>query len=83
MIDGIFTNASFKSNNVLHLWLGAGIMVEYPFNEAKEALEDSLKNCIKNIELLKKETEYIKDNITTIEVEYIINVLIFKYFLCD
>lgn len=66
--DNVFAKASFASIHTVNLWLGAGVMVEYPLHEAKVVLEGSLGNCKANLETIKQDLEKIKDYITITEV---------------
>ena len=43
-------------------------MLEYPVGEARELLFTNLRNAEKNIEELSGELEFVKDQITTSEV---------------
>ena len=50
------------------LWLGANTMVEFPFDEAKQLLESNLKNGRENVTNLEKDLDFLKTQITTMEV---------------
>ena len=43
-------------------------MVEYSFEEAMDLLAANLKNAEESLDVLKKDIEYIKDNVTVTEV---------------
>lgn len=66
--DNVFAKANFEGIQTVNLWLGAGVMVEYPLREAKEVLEGSLGNCKANLETIKQDLEKVKDYITITEV---------------
>lgn len=66
--DSVYARAAFEMCDRVNLWLGAGVMVEYPIEEAKEVLESSLTKCRTNLEETKKELDLAKDRVTTTEV---------------
>lgn len=68
MSDSVYANGEFEITDKVHLWLGAGIMVEYGIEDAKEVLESSLQKCKQNLEETKKELDVTKDKVTTTEV---------------
>ncbi|CAD7698049.1 unnamed protein product [Ostreobium quekettii] len=68
LADNVFAKATFQDVHTVNLWLGAGVMVEYPLLEAKGVLEGSLTNCKANLETIKQDLEKIKDYITITEV---------------
>lgn len=47
------------------LWLGANTMVEFPFQDAKQLLENNLKNGRDNVQNLEKDLDFLKTQITT------------------
>jgi Prefoldin subunit. len=52
LTDAIFAKAKIpKGNKSVHLWLGANIMVEYSFKEAKELLMKNLENAQSNLKV--------------------------------
>lgn len=50
------------------LWLGANVMVEYNFEEALKLLERNLGNASTRIKSTEDDLNYLKDQITTTEV---------------
>ena len=66
--ESVYARADFEMCDRVNLWLGAGVMVEYPVEEAKEVLENSLSTCKKNLEETKRELDLAKDRVTTTEV---------------
>jgi prefoldin subunit 5 len=50
LTDAVWAKAKIpKNNKSVHLWLGANIMVEYSFQEAKELLNRNLENANQNL----------------------------------
>eukprot|EP00210_Caulerpa_lentillifera_P005294 g5058.t1 len=66
--DSVYANGEFEITDKVHLWLGAGIMVEYEIEEAREVLESSLQKCKQNLEDTRHELDLTKDKVTTTEV---------------
>lgn len=50
------------------LWLGANVMVEYPFGEAVELLTNNLESGKKSLEKITTELDNLKESITVAEV---------------
>lgn len=50
------------------LWLGAGVMCEYPLHEAKQLLEANKATCEANLESTAENLGILKDSITITEV---------------
>ncbi|KIH50276.1 prefoldin subunit, partial [Ancylostoma duodenale] len=50
------------------IWLGANVMVEYELDKAKELLEKNRGNVQKAVDELASELAFVKDQITTTEV---------------
>ena len=50
------------------LFLGADLMVEYTYQEALTLLQKNLKNAKTNINTYTEDLEYLREQITTIEV---------------
>jgi len=65
--DNIFANATVKPSNVC-LWLGANVMVEYSFEEAITLLTNNLSAAETNLNNLIEDLDFLKDQITTTEV---------------
>lgn len=68
LAEGVFAKSKVKGATTVNLWLGAGVMVEYPLKEAQELLTTNLSNCKHNLKVVNEDLEYNKDNITTTEV---------------
>lgn len=57
-----------NNTGTVMLWLGANTMVEFPFQDAKQLLENNLKNGRENVANLEKDLDFLKTQITTMEV---------------
>lgn len=68
MADQIYAKARIAGADSVKLWLGANVMLEYPFEEARELLKTNLSNCRKNLETNQKDLDFMKDCCTTTEV---------------
>jgi prefoldin subunit 5 len=67
--DGVFARAALKGNvPAVGLWLGAGVMVEYPLDEALLLLESNLKAAKEGLEALGRDLDLVKDGATVTEV---------------
>jgi prefoldin subunit 5 len=66
--DGFYAKATVHKPEAVNLWLGAGVMVEYPLAEAQQLLTSNLAACKQRIEELTKDLEVIKDCQTVTEV---------------
>lgn len=68
LADQVFAKATLKDVHTVSLWLGAGVVVEYQLEEARELLETNLDNCKTNIETFSADIDFVKDNCITLEV---------------
>lgn len=68
LADQVWSRSKVVGLTSLNLWLGAGVMVEYPLDEAKHLLETNLSNCKANLKTNASNIEFIKDCITVTEV---------------
>lgn len=66
--DQVYARARVAEVESVNLWLGAGVMLEYPLPEARALLERQLAGCKQQLEVVQWEHEYIKDQLTTTEV---------------
>lgn len=66
--EQVYAKAKLADVTAVNLWLGAGVMVEYPLQEARDLLAQNLANCKANMETNAKDLEYIRDNATILEV---------------
>jgi prefoldin subunit 5 len=55
--------------------LKANVMVEYNFDEAIELLTANKNNAIQSLERMESEMEFLKDQITTLEVSILLRTL--------
>lgn len=65
--DTLYTRAVANPEKV-GLWLGADIMMEYTLEEAIELLTKKLKDVTTSSETAKEDAEYLREQITTMEV---------------
>eukprot|EP00924_Labyrinthula_sp_SR-Ha-C_P006671 snap_masked-scaffold_29-processed-gene-1.39-mRNA-1 protein AED:0.07 eAED:0.07 QI:0/-1/0/1/-1/1/1/0/194 len=69
LADGVYSTCEVeKGNDKVGLWLGANVMVEYTYEEAKEMLGKNVKTIETRLENLNNELDFVKDQITTTEV---------------
>ncbi|KAL4858435.1 Prefoldin subunit 3 [Chlorella vulgaris] len=66
--DQVYARARVSDVASVNLWLGAGVMLEYPLGEAQALLERQLAGCKQQLKVVQWEHEYIKDQLTTTEV---------------
>jgi prefoldin subunit 5 len=66
--DGFLAKAALQQVNSVNLWLGAGIMVEYPLEEAQQLLQSNLAAAKERLEQVQQELDYAKDCATVTEV---------------
>lgn len=66
----LYTKAVIDSEKLdsVYLWLGAEVMLEYPLDEAVELLNVRLKNNKEQLATVKEDLEFLRENITTMEV---------------
>lgn len=66
--DTIYASAAVDQTANVNLWLGAGVMLEYPLEEAIAMLEDRLEKTLDNKRITIEDLDYLRANITTMEV---------------
>ncbi|KAH3898740.1 related to Prefoldin subunit 3 [Saccharomycodes ludwigii] len=68
--ETLYTKAVIKKENMdkVALFLGADIMMEYSIDEAIELLKEKIKDSKKNLEIAQEDCEFLRENITTMEV---------------
>jgi len=66
--DTIYATAEIKDPQSVCLWLGANVMVEYSFEEAKALLNQNLKTAKQNLESVEQDLDFLKEQITITEV---------------
>lgn len=66
--DTLYTKAVVAPAQVVYLWLGADVMMEYPVDEAAELLEGKLTGAQAQLADVDADIEFLRENITTMEV---------------
>ena len=66
--DGIFVRANIPQTSTVCLWLGANVMVEYPFEEAIMLLQNNLKAAENNLNETKENLNYLRDQLNTTDI---------------
>ncbi|KRW99972.1 Prefoldin [Pseudocohnilembus persalinus] len=67
--DTIWAKAKIaKDVQKVALWLGANVMVEFSFDEAKTLLTRNLQNAEANLKSYEEDLNFLQDQITTCEV---------------
>lgn len=67
--ENIYASAEIPTeNNMLMLWLGANVMLEYTYDEALELLGMNLANAKEQLETIKVDLEFVREQIVTSEV---------------
>lgn len=66
--DGIFVRATIPRTTTVCLWLGANVMVEYPFEEAITLLQNNLKAAENNLGETKENLNYLRDQLNTTDI---------------
>lgn len=57
-----------KNSESAYLWLGADVMLEYPLDEAVDLLKVRLSNNIEQLKTVNEDLDFLRQNITTMEV---------------
>lgn len=69
LADAVFAKAEVsEENNTVFIWLGANIMLEYEYDEARDLLGRNLVNAEEQLVTLTTDLDFLKDQITTSEV---------------
>ena len=68
LTDNCHARATIPPTAKVCLWLGANVMLEYPIGEAEALLCSSNTNATDSIKKLDKNLAYLRDQITTTEV---------------
>jgi len=66
--DALFVKATIPQTDKVALWLGANVMLEYDTKEALELLRKNYESAKENISAIKVDMDYLRDQITTVEV---------------
>ncbi|KAJ1460545.1 Prefoldin subunit-domain-containing protein [Pelagophyceae sp. CCMP2097] len=64
----LYARAKIEPAGVVYLWLGASIMVEYPYAEALQMLQLSLGNAQDRLLTCNEDLDHVRDQIITVEV---------------
>lgn len=68
LTDNCHARADIPPTGKVCLWLGANVMLEYTISEAENLLRTSGSNASQSIEKLDENISYLRDQITTSEV---------------
>lgn len=66
--DTLFAGAAIHNEGKISLWLGANVMLEYTFDEAKSLLQKKLVASEEQMTACEEDLQFLKEQITTIEV---------------
>lgn len=66
----LYTKAVVNTEKLdsVYLWLGAEVMLEYPLDDAVDLLNTRLENNRKELTTVEEDLEFLRENITTMEV---------------
>ncbi|CAI7783565.1 unnamed protein product [Closterium sp. NIES-53] len=68
LADGVFARADVKDADSVCLWLGANVMVEYPFDEALALLARNEENATSSLGNIDGDLLFVRDQINITEV---------------
>jgi prefoldin subunit 5 len=68
LCPSVYSKAKISDVKSVNLWLGAGVMVEYDLEEAKELLETNLATCKTNLNTAHADLAFLQEGATTTEV---------------
>lgn len=68
LTESLFCDAEVPPQKTVHLWLGANVMVEYPFDEAITLLERNLKSATENLAKTQEDLAWLQEQQTVLEV---------------
>eukprot|EP01133_Synstelium_polycarpum_P016020 gene16020-19068_t len=66
--EGVFSSAEITQPKSVYLWLGANVMLEYSFEEAKQVLTRNKLSVDKQLQDTIQDLGFVKDQITTTDV---------------
>ncbi|OHS94227.1 Prefoldin subunit family protein [Tritrichomonas foetus] len=66
--DSVYGTAKLTQSKTVALWLGANLMVEYPYEEAEALLQTNLDNLDKQLAEIENNLVFLRDQIITTEV---------------
>jgi prefoldin subunit 5 len=64
----VFAKAEISKSGVVHLWLGANVMLEYTYDEAIELLSSKLEKAKKDMKTISDNLSFVRNQIITSEV---------------
>lgn len=68
LATGVYARATVAKREMIALWLGSRVMVEYSYDEAAALLEKNIEDANAAIEDLSMNLQFLKEQITTTEV---------------
>ncbi len=68
LADMVFAKADISKSGVVHLWLGANVMLEYTYDEAIELLSTKLEKAKKDLVEISQNLSFVRNQIITSEV---------------
>lgn len=68
LADMVFAKADISKSGVVHLWLGANVMLEYTYDEAIELLSTKLEKAKKDLVEISENLSFVRNQIITSEV---------------
>ncbi|KAG7531043.1 hypothetical protein FFLO_04598 [Filobasidium floriforme] len=68
--DTLFAEAEVEENGQVGLWLGANTMLMYPLGEAVLLLSEKLSTAKKNLNNIKEDLEFLREQVTVMEVNF-------------
>ncbi|CAO3651694.1 unnamed protein product [Cunninghamella blakesleeana] len=66
--DTLYAQAKIEPNGTVYLWLGANVMLEYSYEEAKDLLTSKLNTAKNSLKNTIEDLSFLRDQITTMEV---------------
>ncbi|EFA82096.1 prefoldin alpha-like domain containing protein [Heterostelium album PN500] len=66
--EGVYSSAEISKPQSIYLWLGANVMLEYSFTEAKEVLRKNKETADRQLRETIQDLGFVKDQITTVDV---------------
>mmetsp|Transcript_7751 Transcript_7751/g.23451 ORF Transcript_7751/g.23451 Transcript_7751/m.23451 type:complete len:190 (-) Transcript_7751:2160-2729(-) len=68
LADQLFVKATIPKSNIVALWLGANVMVEYPYDEAIGLLESNLNSAQSSLDQMESHLAFIREQVNITEV---------------
>ncbi|KAG0175353.1 peptide chain release factor 1 [Apophysomyces sp. BC1034] len=66
--DTLYAQAKLEASGTVYLWLGANVMLEYSYEEAKDLLESKVAAAKTSMANAIEDLEFLRTQITTMEV---------------